>query len=352
MVSYQLIEYGHPLRRVESETPSPDGEEILLRVTACGVCHSDLHLYEGHFDLGDGQQLDLSKGRDLPLTLGHEMAGEVVATGPGCAGVAIGDRRVVYPWVGCRVCACCARGDEHLCNRPQALGVVRDGGFAEHVLVPHSRYLFDCGDVEDRLACTYACSGLTAYSALQRVREKATGRALLVVGAGGVGLAAVALARALMDTTLIVADIDDARRRAALAAGADHVVDPAADDAVRQVRRQTGRGVAAAVDFVGSPESAGFGVGVLGQGGVLVVVGLFGGALTLRLPLLPLRQLTLRGSYVGSLEEMAALTALARARKIPPIPLLDRPLDQAQHALEDLAAGRVTGRTILRPMSG
>ena len=149
--------------------------------------------------------------------------------------MSVGDRRVVYPWLGCRACQICADGDEHLCNRPQALGVVLDGGFADHLVVPHSRYLFDFGDVEDRLACTYACSGLTAYNAVMKVRAKATGRALLVIGAGGVGCAAIGLAGALVDTTVIVADIDDARLHAASAIGADEVVNTTAGDAAKQV---------------------------------------------------------------------------------------------------------------------
>lgn len=352
MISYQLSDYGHPLRRVESATPSPEGEQILLRVTASGVCHSDVHLCEGHFDLGEGQRLDLSKGRDLPLTLGHEIVGEVVATGSAAVGVTVGDHRVVYPWVGCRECDRCTSGDEHLCGRPQALGVVRDGGFAEYVVVPHARYLFDYGEVDDRVACTYACSGLTAYSALLKVRDQVTGGTLLVVGAGGVGLAAVVMVRALMDTKVVVVDIDETRRQAALEAGADVVIDPTADEAVSLVRQVDRNGVRAAIDFVGSADTAGFALRLLGQGGLLIVVGLFGGALKVRLPLLPLRQLTLRGSYVGSLAEMSALTTLARAGKIPPIPLSDRSLDEAQPALDDLAAGRAVGRIILHPASG
>jgi len=351
MISYQLSEYGRPLDRTESPTPVPEGAQVLLRIVASGVCHSDLHLCDGHFDLGDGQRLDLSKGRELPLTLGHEIAGEVVAVGPDGPGDIVGECRVVYPWVGCRACNRCARGDEHLCGRPQALGVVRDGGFAEYVVVPDARYLFDYGAVDGRVACTYACSGLTAYGALLKVREQATEGPLLVVGAGGVGLAAVAMARAVLatKTTIVVADIDETRRQAALEAGADIAIDPTTDEAVSMVRQVDRHGVRAAVDFVGSADTAGFAVRLLGQGGVLIMVGLFGGALKMRLPLLPLRQLTLRGSYVGSLAEMSALTTLARAGKIPPIPLSNRPLDEAQNALEDLGAGRAVGRIVLHP---
>jgi len=349
MICHQLVKYGEPLVRVDRATPKPVGEEVLLRVTASGICHSDLHLCAGYFDLGDGKRLDLSPGRRLPLTLGHEIAGEVEALGSRAQGVVCGARRIVYPWIGCRACQYCINGDEHLCSQPLALGVVRDGGFADYVIVPHSRYLFDCGDIEDSLACTYACSGLTAYSALMKIRDKAERHALLVIGAGGVGGAAISLARTLIDTKLIVADISSTHRRAALNAGADAAVDPRDDDVTKKIRKFTGGEVAAIVDFVGSEESAGFAVNVLSQGGVLVVVGLFGGILKLRLPLLPLKQLTVRGSYVGSLEEMASLIALVRTGNVTPIPLIARGLDDVQVALDDLAGGQEVGRIVLKP---
>ena len=351
MISYQLTEFGRPLRRSERATPTPQGREVVIRVTAAGVCHSDLHLLDGYFDLGDGKRLDLSRGCELPLTLGHEIAGEVVAVGPMCHEASVGDRRVVYPWFGCRECQVCAEGDEHLCARPNALGVVRDGGFSDHVVVPDPRYLFDFGETEDKLACTYACSGLTAYSAVMKVRDSASGRHLLLIGAGGVGFAAISLVRSLVDTTLIVADIDDTRLQTAADAGADEVVNVSAGNAAKQIRTLTDGGVAAAVDFVGSTETSGLALKVLGQGGVLIVVGLFGGAARLPLPLFPLKQLTVRGSYVGSLRQMAALSELVQAGKVPPIPLTDRPLDRVQTALDDLRAGRAVGRIVLTPAS-
>ena len=208
MISYQLTEFGQPLQCKNSASPNPRGDEILLRVQACGVCHSDVHLCDGFFDLGQGRHLDLSKGRELPLTLGHEISGEVVAMGPTCRGVRVGDRRVVYPWVGCGTCGVCATGDEHLCPSPRSIGVVRDGGFSDHVIVPHPRYLFDLSTIDPTLACTYACSGLTAYSALMKVQRKTDRKHVLLIGAGGVGLAALNLASVVLNARVVVADID------------------------------------------------------------------------------------------------------------------------------------------------
>lgn len=350
MISYPLVAFGQPLVRREGPLPEPRGSEILLRVAACGVCHSDVHLTDGYFDLGNGRRIDLAKGRELPLILGHEIAGEVVACGSDAVGIAVGDRRVVYPWVGCGVCAVCMHGDEHQCTRPQQLGVNLSGGFADHALVPHPRYLFDYGSASASLAATYACSGLTAYSALRKVAPPDDApRSLLLVGLGGVGLAAVSLAKAVGPFEIVGADIDDVRLTVARERGVAETVNTQAPDAEKIVKRRTGGGVAAAIDFVGSRQSASFAVGSLAVGGTLVVVGLFGGALNMPLPLLPLKQLSIRGSYVGSLQEMAALMLLVRSGHVPALPVTERLLTEAQQSLDDLRAGRVVGRVVLRP---
>src|SRR5262245_30756777 len=118
-----LIEYGRPLQATDAPTPKPTGTQVLVRISHCGVCHSDLHLQDGYFNLGSGQKLDVSANRTLPFTLGHEIAGSVEAAGPDAAGVVQGRRYAIYPWIGCGTCALCARGDEHLCNAPRVLGV-------------------------------------------------------------------------------------------------------------------------------------------------------------------------------------------------------------------------------------
>lgn len=349
MLSYQFREYGKPLEGVERATPAPQGEEVLVRVTGCGVCHSDVHLWEGAFDMGGGKKLDLSRQRGLPFTLGHEVVGEVVAAGPDAKGVAIGDRRIVYPWIGCGECAVCKAGEEHACGKPRQVGVNVDGGYATHQMVPSAKYLYDFGDIPDAVACTYACSGITAYGALNKVRHKAEGRHLLLIGAGGVGFAGLMIAQAMMNTEIIVADIDEAKLEAAKANGAAHVVNPKDEGARKQVMAITGGGVPAAVDFVGSTASAGFGVAALGQMGLLAVVGLFGGSLQISLPLLPLKGIGLIGSFTGSPAEMADLMAMVKSGRVKPLPVATRPLAEAQATLDDLVAGRIVGRVVLTP---
>ena len=158
MLSYQIDTFGKPLAQAIRETPQPQGSEVLLRVGSCGVCHSDVHLQDGYFDLGGGNRLDMARAMQPPRTLGHEIAGTVVAVGPQARGVAVGDRRVVYPWIGCGRCTLCTTGDEQLCHLPQALGVHRDGGFADHVMVPHPRVLLDYDPLPADQAATLAWS--------------------------------------------------------------------------------------------------------------------------------------------------------------------------------------------------
>ena len=120
MRSYQIVEWGQPIELREYPTPTPQGTQVLLRVTAAGICHSDLHINDGFFDLGDGKRAELAKlGATLPLTLGHEIVGVVEALGPDAEGVALGDARVAFPWIGCRQCRVCAREPEHYCLSPE-----------------------------------------------------------------------------------------------------------------------------------------------------------------------------------------------------------------------------------------
>ena len=346
MESWQIETFGKPLAQALREAPQPQGTEVLLRVSHCGVCHSDVHLHEGFFDLGGGNKLDLSRGIAPPRTLGHEIAGTVVALGPDAQGVAVDEPRIVYPWIGCGTCSLCVAGDEQLCNAPRALGVNRDGGYATHVLVPHARYLLAYDPLPPAQACTYACSGLTAYSALRKVAPLGPADPLLIIGAGGVGLSGIRLARQLGLPPPIVAEIDRGKWDLAREAGAGELIDPADPAASKALLKATG-GVAAAIDFVGAAATFGFGLAALRKGGHLVSVGLFGGQLPLMPATLALRAVRISGSYVGSLAELRALMDLARSGVLPDLPLSTRPLAEAEAALQDLQAGRVRGRTIL-----
>ncbi len=348
MLSYQIVAWGEPLAVREYPTPKVSGTEVLVRTSACGVCHSDLHIWDGYFDLGGGRRATVEeRGVKLPFTMGHEIVGEIVAAGADADGVEVGSRRVVYPWIGCRNCEPCARGDDLMCLAPSYLGTRANGGYADHVVVPHPRYLVDFAGIPEPLACTYACAGLTAYSALKKIPNLSADDTLLVIGAGGVGLSAIHIATALTPARLVVADIDPDKRAAALTAGAHEAIDNGANGAGRALVKATKGGVAAAIDFVGAPETTRFGMNALRKGAVHIIVGLYGSELAMSLPLFPFKLLTVRGSFTGSLHEMRELIDLAKQGRIPPIPVATRPFSEVNRTLSDLRQGRIIGRVVL-----
>src|SRR5256714_13616807 len=190
------------------------------------------------------------------------------------------------------------RGDENLCLKPQNVGVFSQGGYATHMLVPSHRHLFDIGKLTPQQAAPLACSGVTAYSALKKVSATLKDEPVVIIGAGGVGLMGVTLARKMGAKDVVVVDIDAGKRDAAMKAGATAAVDGGAADAVAQIQKATGGGAWAGIDFVGSSQTGNLALSSIIKGGSIVVVGLFGGDGTVPTPYLPLRALALRGSYV------------------------------------------------------
>ena len=347
MIRQSMTAYAAPLCETIAETPEPRGTQVLVRIGRCGVCHSDVHLQDGYFSLGGEKKLDVTPFRSLPFTLGHEIAGVVEQAGPD-ADVKPGQSFAVFPWIGCRECPACRAGEENLCAAPRHLGIQVDGGFATHVLVPHPRYLIDHSGLSAALAGAYMCSGLTAYAALKRVSEHAKRGPVLLVGLGGVGMMGMSFALALFPHAPIVADIDAAKRAAALEAGAAAAYDPADPNARKALFKATG-GVFGAVDFVGSDGSLAFAAGSLAKGGKVVITGLLGGTYTTPIAMFPLRVFTIEGTMTGTLDEANEMMALARSGRIPPVPIIERPLAAAQASLDDLRGGKIVGRVVLVP---
>jgi len=339
--------FGAPLCETVGACPDPQGTEVLVRVTRCGVCHSDLHIQDGYFVLGEDKRLDIRSGRPLPFTPGHEIAGVVEHVGDAVEGAAPGDAVAVYPWIGCGGCAACRRGEENICAASRHLGINVDGGFASHVLVPHPRYLLSYAPLAPAFAATLMCSGLTAYGALKRLTQEAARGPLLLVGMGGVGMMGLALARKMFGQAPLVADIDPAKRAAASAAGAAAAFDPEDAGACKAIVAATDGGAYGAIDFVGSQQSLTFATGVLAKGGKVVVIGFMGGSITLPVAMFALKAMTIEGCQTGTLAEARDLIDLVRTRKLDPPPIHERPLAEAQAALESLRAGRVIGRTVL-----
>ena len=349
MRAWAVVESGAPLKEIELPTPEPTGTQVLLEVTHCGVCHSDLHVWEGKYDLGGGQIMSLKdRGVTLPLALGHEIVGRVARLGPDARGVAVGARRIVYPWVGCGTCAACTSEHDNMCLKPRSIGVFQNGGYATHVLAPHPRHLIDPGTLDPALAATYACSGITVYSAIQKIMPLPPDEPVVLIGAGGLGLQAVAVLRALGHRNIISVDVSAEKRAAALREGAATVVDGSGEGVTKRIIEAAGGRVGAIIDLVNGTASARAAFEALRKGGKLVQVGLFGGELRLPLPLMPIQALTVQGSYVGTPGDLRALVALAQDGRLPPVPIEQVPMPTADAALTRLREGRVTGRLVLR----
>src|SRR6201991_3222037 len=356
MKSFQVADFNAPLKEVDHPTPQPSGTQVLIKVKAAGVCHSDLHIWEGGYDLGHGRKpLSLKdRGVSLPRTMGHETVGEIIAFGPEVSAADKGDLKagdiaLVYPWLGCGKCPTCVGGEENMCAvKPNALGVYCDGGYADHMIVPNAKYLINLKGLDPVTAAPYACSGVTTYSALKKV-EKELDTPIVVFGAGGLGLMLLTLIKAMGGKGAIVVDIDARKREAAEAAGALATVDGAAPDALEQLAGKAGGPIKAVIDLVGNAATTQLGFDCLTKGGKLVIVGLFGGGATWALPLIPIKAITIQGSYVGNLNETRELLDLVRAKKIAPIPVTPMPLAQANQALTDLQKGKLVGRGVLTP---
>ncbi|MFD2579214.1 alcohol dehydrogenase catalytic domain-containing protein [Novosphingobium colocasiae] len=277
MKAWMVTAAKAPLEQRELETPVPQGTEVLVETAYCGVCHSDLHFWKGEYNMGGGKIMKLAdRGVKLPQAPGHEIAGRVVAKGPDATGVEVGDMRVVYPWLGCGDCYYCNNGLDNWCRTPKGIGVVRSGGFGSHVMVPHARYLADPGKVDPALAATYACSGLTIYSSLKKIMPLDPDRPILLIGAGGLGLMAIEMLKALDHHQIISVDIDADKRRVAEERGATVTFDGRADDLVDQIAAYCGK-VPAVLDFVNNDKTAAAGLACLDKGGTLVLVGVAGG---------------------------------------------------------------------------
>jgi propanol-preferring alcohol dehydrogenase len=342
MKSYDVVEFRAPLQLAERPTPKPAGSEVLVRTLAAGVCHSDIHIWEGEYDLGGGKKLTVrDRGMVPPFTMGHEIVGEVVALGPEAEGVKVGDRRLVHPWIGCGDCVVCRKGEEQLCLKPRFLGVHKPGGYGDHVLVPHPRYLVDFGGLTPEQAAPYACSGVTTYGALKKIDPAVrASEPVVLIGAGGLGLMAITILKAMGGHGAISVDIDARKREAALKTGSD---------VVKQIQSATKGGAYGVIDFVGSGSTARLGIDALAKGGRYIIVGLFGGDITLSTLFLPWRAIAIQGSYVGSLGELKELMTLVKAGKVPPMPVTRHPFHAASATLESLRKGEVIGRAVLTP---
>ncbi len=351
MQAARIVNVNEPLEIAQLETPKPRGSQVLIRVESSGVCHSDIHLWEGGYEGPGGQLLKTTeRGVKYPLTPGHEIAGLVDSLGEEAEGFTKKDKVLVYPWIGEGLCPACRIGQENLCDKPRSLGVYTDGGYAEYVLVPSYKYLVKIGDGMDMNAsATLSCSALTAYGAVKNTGLKPDDN-VVIVGAGGLGLMAMQLAKAVTGSKVIAMDLDDEKLEAAKKNGADSVINSKKEDPVKAVMELTGKmGADAVIDFVNASKTVEADMQFLRRRAKLVLVGLFGGELKLSLVSMPTRAYRLIGSYTGTLSDMVELVSLAKRGVIKPLVSNRFKLDQATEALTMLKEGRIIGRGVINP---
>lgn len=350
MKCYCVTRFQAPLQMLEQDKPEPRGAEVLLKTRAAGVCHSDLHIWEGGYDLGHGKRLSITdRGIELPITMGHEVVGTAVAFGSDASEVALGKNYLVFPWLGCAACSVCQSGRENYCASPRFIGVYQNGGYADHILVPDSRYLLDIGDLNPAQIAPIACSGLTTFSAIKKLDPAIYQKApIVIMGAGGLGLMCLQILKAMGGVGAIVVDIDAAKLEAAKSAGAIATVNGNDPDALEQILNANGgKAVQAVIDLVGSTQSTDLGFHALIKGGTLVIVGFFGGAAPWSLALIPMKAISILGNYTGSLGELKELMALVKSGQVKPIAVTEYPLSEASDVLSALGAGKVIGRAVL-----
>ena len=351
MKAARIVKVNEKLEIQQVETPKPRGSQVLVKVQSSGVCHSDIHLWEGYYEGVGGQLLKTTdRGVNYPLTPGHEVAGIVDSLGEQAEGFNNNDKVLVYPWIGEGLCPACRIGEENLCDKPRSLGVYMDGGYAEYVLVPSYKYLIKISDGMDTDAsATLSCSALTAYGAVKNANLKPDDN-VVIVGAGGLGLMAIQLAKAVTGARIIAMDLDDKKLEFAKKEGADTTVNSKNEDPVKTIMELTDKmGADAVIDFVNASKTVETDMQFLRRRARVVLVGLFGGELKLSLVTMPTRAYKLIGSYTGTLSDMIELVSLARRGVIKPVVSNRFKLDQATDALTMLKDGKILGRGVINP---
>jgi len=351
MEAARIIEPKESLQIQHLETPKPKGSQVLIKVNSSGVCHSDIHLWEGGYEGPSGQFLKATdRGVKYPLTPGHEIAGTVESMGDEAEGFNKNERVIVFPWIGEGLCPACRIGQENLCDKPRSLGIYTDGGYADYVLVPNYKYLVKLDeDMDLDASATLSCSALTAYGAIKNTDLKPNNN-VVIVGAGGLGLMAMQIAKAISGAKIIAMDLDDEKLDIAKKNGADNTINSKKQDPLKAIMELTDKmGADAIIDFVNASKTVETDMQLLRRRGKLVLVGLFGGELKLNLITMPTRAYKIIGSYTGSISEMVELVSLAKRGVIKPVVSNRFRLDQATEALTMLKEGKVVGRGVINP---
>jgi propanol-preferring alcohol dehydrogenase len=344
MKALQYRTVGAPPEMVTVADPEPGPGQVLLKVTAAGVCHSDIAVMSWPAE---------GFPYALPLTLGHEGVGTVAALGAGVTGLREGDAVAVYgPW-GCGTCAKCAEGKENYCLRAEKLGIHppglgRPGSMAEYLLVDDARHLVPLDGLDPVAAVPLTDAGLTPYHAIKQSLPKlGPGSTAVVIGTGGLGHVAIQLLRALTPARVVALDVSEEKLRLAREVGAHEAVlsDARAAGAVREITG--GLGAEAVFDFVGVEPTVRTAGAVAAVEADVTLVGIGGAGLPVGFGLLPF-EVSVKAPYWGTRAELIEVLALARSGVLS-VHTETFSLDDAPLAYERLHAGAVNGRAVVLP---
>jgi propanol-preferring alcohol dehydrogenase len=344
MKALQYRTVGAPPEVVTVPDPEPGPGQVLLKVTAAGVCHSDIAVMSWPAE---------GFPYELPLTLGHEGVGTVAALGAGVSGLAEGDAVAVYgPW-GCGTCVNCAQGKENYCLRADKLGIHppglgRPGSMAEYLLIDDPRHLVPLDGLDPVTAVPLTDAGLTPYHAIKASLPKLVpGSTAVVIGTGGLGHVAIQLLRTMTSARVIALDVSEDKLRLAREVGAHEAVlsDDKAADAVRAITG--GLGAQAVFDFVGVAPTVRTAGAVSAIEGDVTIVGIGGAALPVGFGLLPF-EVSVKAPYWGSRSELIEVLALARSGAVS-VHTETYSLDDAPLAYERLHDGKINGRAVILP---
>ena len=333
-----LTAYGEPLKIRELPTPSPGPGEVLVRVGGLGACHSDLTVVSGRSRMA----------LELPLVLGHEVAGHVAGLGRGVSGIREGDAVAVFGAWGCGQCRYCGRGDEQACDQFRWIGHGPPGGYADYVVVPSARHLEPIGELDPVEAAALTDAGLTSYRAVKRALPRLVpGSVAVAIGIGGLGHFGLQYLKILSTALVVAVDTSPLARRLARRLGADVVFDPVGGVVDPVMDLTKGSGADVVIDFVGSAATMELSVRLVGRFALIINVGLGGGTLPYAPYGLP-AEVELTTAWWGSRRDLHEVVTVARTNRLTPS-IERRPLGDINEVLARLEAGLVEGRAVLIP---
>jgi 2-desacetyl-2-hydroxyethyl bacteriochlorophyllide A dehydrogenase len=340
MRAARFYEIGKPLRLEDIEKPKVGDDEVLIKVKAAGMCYSDVHVLDGVIPA------------DPPVTLGHEIAGEVVEVGSKVDGFNSTDRVLVHFLSPCGRCKYCLQGYGMRCKylfEREGYGFSDDGGYAEYCKVKADRLVKLPNNLAIEFAATLGCAGITAYHAVKSIARIKIGESVVIYGAGGVGLYALQLAKAMGAYTIALARSEE-RLRYAESLGADYVINAKSSNLKKEVKKATdGLGADVVLDFVITDESISNAIGMLANGGRIVLVGVSNKPISINPQITVLKEFSIMGSLVGTKDELEELVNLASKGRIRSIANRRFKLDEVNDALNMLRNGGIVGRGYIVP---